>query len=144
MRGFSLLELLVATTIAAILAAAALPSYRGYVLRGNRMMGRSALLDFASKLEGRFAEDQRYPISLPPGCSADASGETWLTRDGRCLGSASTAAIYRVRLVATATSYLLEAAPVNAQAADASCGTLRYDSDGGHGASGPLGPACWR
>ena len=51
----------------------------------------------------------------------------------------------RLRLAqADARHFRLEAEPVNAQAADAPCGTLSYDELGSRGASGTLGAACWR
>lgn len=142
-HGFSLLEVLIAMAIAGILAATALPSYRGYVLRGNRAVAKAVLMEIASRQESRLVEEKRYADSLAAWYPVDARGEAWFLRDASA-SAGSRAAIYRVRLSGGALNYVLEAVPVNAQSADASCGTLRYDSDGGHGASGPLGPACWR
>ena len=51
--GFSLVELMVTVSIAAILLSIAIPSYNNYVRKSRRTDAKSALLDMAS-LEERF------------------------------------------------------------------------------------------
>lgn len=56
--GFTLLELLIAVAVAAILAAIALPAYSNYVLRGKLAESFSMLGDYRLKLE-QFNQDNR-------------------------------------------------------------------------------------
>lgn len=50
-NGFSLIELLKAVTILAILAAIALPNYQHYIQRSHRSQARAALLHTAQWME---------------------------------------------------------------------------------------------
>jgi type IV pilus assembly protein PilE len=59
-RGFTLIELVVAMVIAAILAAIAIPSYNNYVRKGRRTDAKSALLDIASLEERYFTTNNVY------------------------------------------------------------------------------------
>ena len=52
-QGFTLIELMIAVGITAILATVAVTSYSSYVLRAHRTEAKSALLDLAS-LEERY------------------------------------------------------------------------------------------
>ena len=144
-RGFTLVELAGVLAITGVLATLALPSYRGYALRANRAVGKTVLLEIASRQEIWFAENKAYAVSLAALYPADAQGWTYFGRDGSSEAPASRAAIYRARLAtADAMSFRAELEPVNGQAGDKSCGTLSYDQLGQHGASGPDGAACWR
>jgi type IV pilus assembly protein PilE len=59
-KGFSLIELVVAMLIAAILAAIAIPSYSNYVRKSRRTEVRSALLDMISLEERYFSTQNVY------------------------------------------------------------------------------------
>lgn len=54
-RGFTLIELMIAVVVVAILAAIALPSYRSSVVRSNRADAQQALLVAAQNLERFYA-----------------------------------------------------------------------------------------
>lgn len=59
-RGFSLIELMVVVVILGIIATIALPSYREYVLRGNRAEGQALLTEAAARQERFYAQNAAY------------------------------------------------------------------------------------
>jgi type IV pilus assembly protein PilE len=58
--GFSLIELMVALAIIAILAAIALPSYRQYVIRSHRRAAQTTMMDIASRQQQYFLANRAY------------------------------------------------------------------------------------
>src|ERR1700693_4365283 len=77
--GFTLVELIVAMVIAAILAAVAILAYSNYVRKARRTEVKTALLDLASLEERYFSVNNSYtatanllsyaafPVTLPSG-----------------------------------------------------------------------------
>ena len=59
-RGFTLIELMVTVSIVAIIAAVAIPSYRQYVRRANRMDATTTLLRLASNQERFYLQHNSY------------------------------------------------------------------------------------
>lgn len=59
-KGFTLIELVVAMVIAAILAAIAIPAYSSYVRKARRVEAKTALLDLASLEERYFSVNNSY------------------------------------------------------------------------------------
>jgi type IV pilus assembly protein PilE len=64
MRGFTLIELMVALAIVAILSAAALPAYQGVVHRSQRSDARLALLWVQYQQERHYATNNAYADAL--------------------------------------------------------------------------------
>jgi type IV pilus assembly protein PilE len=62
--GFSLIELVVAMTAAAVLAGIAFPAYRANVLRTHRIEARAALLALATAQEKLYLECHAYAAVL--------------------------------------------------------------------------------
>lgn len=58
--GFTLVELMITVAVVAIMAAIAVPSYRQYVMRANRVDATSALLRLASAQERFYLQNNRY------------------------------------------------------------------------------------
>jgi type IV pilus assembly protein PilE len=64
MAGFSLIELMVAIVIVAILSAVALPSYQRYVAKTRRVDGQNLALDLAARLERHYLQYSTYTTNI--------------------------------------------------------------------------------
>jgi type IV pilus assembly protein PilE len=60
-RGFTLIELMIAVVIVAILASIAVPSYTDYVVRGKLAEPQSNLAALRVKFEQYFQDNRTYP-----------------------------------------------------------------------------------
>ena len=129
-RGFTLIELMIAVVVVAILTAIALPQYSSYVLRARRADAKTALLELAARQERFFAVNNAYtsnaanlgygagatfPVNVSPG----SNNYYTLAVPTVTAGSATTLPTF----VATAT-------PTGAQQKDTPCYTFRVDSLG--------------
>lgn len=125
--GFSLIELMIAVVIVAILSAVAIPSYQQYVLRGARAEAQSHMMEIAAR-QGQFLIDNR--------AYADSLITLNLTTPP------SVAAKYTVAIVTTATppAFTITTTPTGTQARD-NCGVLTLSSAGAKTASGT--GSCW-
>jgi len=65
--GFTLIEVMIALAIVAILVAVALPSYQSYVRRAIRSEGQMFLMDLAQRQEQYFLDQRRYATDLGSG-----------------------------------------------------------------------------
>jgi type IV pilus assembly protein PilE len=123
-RGFTLVELLIACAIVAILAAIAYPSYVNSVQKSRRSEATASLLGVASAMERYSTEKGTYATAT--------------------LGAASPAvypnhtenSYYNLSLSnLTASTYTVSAAPAAIQASDP-CGTFTYTESGVKNVSG--------
>lgn len=129
-RGFSLIELMIVVAVVGILAAVAYPSYREYVIRSNRNVAKSDLMELQQWLERNYTLTNNYDlapdgtaVTLPFTQSPKSGGPLYVVGfDG----------------AATASSYSLKAVPVSGsvQAGDSKCGTLTITSAGVKSVSG--------
>jgi type IV pilus assembly protein PilE len=130
--GFTLIELVVAMAIAAILAVLAIAAYDFANVKTRRGAAKGCLLEAAQAMERYDTEHFSYADATLPECSADLGGHYVL---GFGTGEP------------TAGTYRIEAVPQGAQAsADDNCGTLSIDNTGVKGAgdgSAAAVAACW-
>jgi type IV pilus assembly protein PilE len=123
-RGFTLLELVIACSIIAILASIAYPSYVNSVQKSRRSEATGSLLGVASQMERWFTEKGTYATATlggsPPPIYANHSENSYYSLSLSNLG---------------ATTYTVSAAPTGAQASDP-CGTFIYDQQGNKTVSG--------
>lgn len=128
-KGFSLIELAIVMVVIAILSAIALPSYRKYVLRGNRTTAIQALQDVASREESYFFSNSTY------------------TDSNTNLGFSSSigAPNYTVNVAsASSTDYTVTATAINAQVQDTECATLSLNHAGQQFSNGvATSVPCW-
>ncbi|CAG9171451.1 type IV pilin protein [Cupriavidus pampae] len=149
-RGFTLMELMVAVAIVAILAAIAVSNYREHVAAVRRADARAALLDIAARqarhmtMHGAYTSDAvdldpelkgtQFPLSVVGG------------RLSRAKASDKQAVWYRVSVTLTRQGQGFEATaqPVNGQSDDR-CGVFVLDDLGQQStrAASPAASQCW-
>lgn len=100
-RGITLIELLVAMVIAAVLATIAIPSYRSHVIRTQRTDAIGALLQVQAAQEKYFLQYNRYTSQLtaapPAGLGLrDTSEHGYYTLEIQVPAGAPEADAYRV------------------------------------------------
>lgn len=128
--GFTLIEVMIAVVVVAILASIALPSYQKYTEQARRADAQAALLELAHHMERHYTAAGSYsgatlPFTTVPKDGGNTSYTLSLSEDDS--GS---------------NSYKLQAAPINAMNND-SCGTLTLDHLGRKGSNGTLSD-CWK
>ncbi len=115
--GVTLIELVIVLAIIGILSVFAYPAYTRYIQKARRTDGSAALIDLASRMERYYTINNTY---------AGATIASNPTTD--VLSSVTTPeGWYSLSIAATATTYTLTAAPLNAQTADTLCGSLTYN-----------------
>jgi len=63
-RGFTLIELMITIVIVAILATIAIPSYREYIIRGNRHAAQAAMMEIATRQQQYYVANRVYAGSI--------------------------------------------------------------------------------
>jgi type IV pilus assembly protein PilE len=118
-RGFGLIEIMIALVVAAVLMAMATMAYNRYAFRARRSDAHHMLMTIAQGEERWYATYNRY--------TDDVSTFGYGAAD-----SLSSHTYYQLTLVvsdAAAQRYVAMATPINAQASDV-CGELTVDSAG--------------
>ncbi len=127
-RGFSLIELMIAVAVIAILSAIGYPSYMNHVRSAHRSDARAALLELAQFMERQYSAGGSYVF--PTGVSLPY---TTVPKEGGT-------AYYVLSLpTQTATTFTLQAAPTGSMTSD-DCGTLSIDQSG---TKSPATGDCW-
>ncbi|SOE82580.1 prepilin-type N-terminal cleavage/methylation domain-containing protein [Caballeronia arationis] len=139
--GFTLLELMIALGVVAIIATFAIPAYRGHVAKAHRMEASAALYRAA-----QFIETARAAQSSP---NADVPS----LPAGFDQAPANGTPVYRLRAIAESATnggYAIEAEPVAPGAMqDDACGVFVIDATGARSNRAPASAApvdatvCW-
>ena len=141
MSGFTLVELMIAIVIVAILSAIAIPGYRSYVQRAQRAEATTALLRIQGAQEKFFVQYNRYAAALAPAVPAGLGTPTTTETGLYTLALVLTDGGAGFRITATAR-------PGGSQDDDARCATLSIDNNGLKGARNSAGADttrdCWR
>lgn len=128
--GFSLIELMVAVSIAAIVMAIAIPSYTQYVMRGRRAAAQSCLAELSQFMERAYTTDQSYAVS-----GAALPGLT-------CINDLTAFYTFSYTPDPTATTYTAVATVVAGSAQeDDDCGDMSVNNAG---VKTPDTDGCWR
>jgi type IV pilus assembly protein PilE len=135
-RGFSLLELMMAVAIIGILAAIAVPSYSNYVLRAQRTMAKTVLNQVVARQDAFFTDRKTYATNLGPTGLGYKANPFYIGKDGNPTDSTS-GAVYVVALEnPTATSYTVTATAYSTQQKkDTNCYKLSLASTGAKSAT---------
>ena len=151
-KGFTLIELVVAMVIAAILAAIAIPAYSNYVRKARRAEAKTALLDLASLEERYFSTQNIYSASWSDLGYSGASGSS-ISVGSNYYTVATPTIVLAVPPTATsvgspASFSFTATAAVGDQFKDTQCRTFIVTSGGGQSAADSSGndntQTCWR
>lgn len=127
--GFTLIELVIAAAIIAIIAAIAFPLYQNQVQETRRTTAKSDLIELNQWMERRYSNGFDY---------RDGGNNPVLPFNQ---SPQNGTAFYNISFVGNATrdTFTLQAVPTGAQAGD-DCGTLTLDEQGNRGAAVT---GCW-
>jgi type IV pilus assembly protein PilE len=139
-RGFTLIEVMIVVVVVAILAAIAFPSYREYVLRTNRAVGKSMLTQVADRQEQFFAANKSYSNSLAQ--LGFPANPFFVDRRGQSAAADGDGVIYQISVVANNLTFTVTADPVNRQLDDTRCTQFTINERGQRTATGTAAD-CW-
>ena len=126
MAGFTLIELMIAVAVVAILAVISLPSYAEFVKRGTRADAQSFLMEVALRQQQRLVDRRQYAATI-----ADLGLTLPASLTGKYAVSMNVPDV-------VPPAFTLSAAPQGAQTTEG-CGTLTLDN------AGRRAPAhCWQ
>lgn len=130
-RGFTLIEVMIAMAVVALLLAIAMPAYFAQLARGRRTDMQTQLMDDANYLQRYYSANNTYATAASlPASQSPLNG----------------AASYTIRIAAQSdTGFTLEADRTGAMTGD-KCGDFTYDNLGTKGLTGNTDSVanCWR
>lgn len=154
--GFTMLEILAALVVVAILAGIAIPSYSAYVVRGQRAAAKVALEQGAQFMERSYTSNGCYNYAAQADCQSQSGTALALPASLASAPNGGGAFTYAITLAAQGQGFTLSATPCgdgsgctapgsNTAFTDAGCDVLTLDNTGAKTASGTLGSVtCWQ
>ncbi len=138
MRGFTLVELMVVILILGIITSIAVPTYRNYVLRANRVEATGALLRIRAAEEKFFLQNNNYTgeLGLTGLRLTNVNGTSMTTDNGR----------YTIdfQVAPTINGYTARATAIGAQQKDTNCTTFTITDQGVRTTSPGNLATCWK
>jgi len=135
-QGMTLVELLVVIVVLGIVTSIAVPSYRQYMIRANRVDAKAALLKISAAQEEFYLQNNSYTATLGDG--------------GLNLRNRSNFEHYDLAIVnANAQTFVATATPREGQTQDDTCPLFAVDAQGRKfGGKAPINasnnnPDCW-
>jgi type IV pilus assembly protein PilE len=131
-KGFTLIELMIALAIVAIISAIAYPAYTKSAMKGRRGEAKAALTQASQALERCYTQYGTYNNAACTEYSAVTGGAYVDTQNH----------FYHVTGTVTGTTYTLTATAVSTgpQNSDTGCTAMTLDNTG---AQGPSAGSCW-
>ena len=157
--GFTLIELVVAVLIAAILGRIGFDMFKRYIVRANRSVAKTTLMSLAAKQETQALQNptSAYATNFfalnSLGSTSNVITTFYIDQSGAASTTSSGSSIYQISFAASptpsATAYAFQAVAQGVQATrDAACKTLILNSTGLKQAQNSSGTAvdvssCW-
>jgi len=143
LSGFTLIELVVAMGVVAILATIAVTSYTNQVQKSRRTDARSALLDLAGREEKLFSTNNAYSAT-PSDLGYAPVGTPFPISVGSGYYTVSVAVPDPNQAATTPTTYSITATAIGTQANDTTCSTLSVNQTGVQTSTGTgTAATCW-
>jgi type IV pilus assembly protein PilE len=133
-QGFSLIELLIAVVVVAILTAIAFPSYQGYLRKGSRAAAQALLIDAANRQAQYLLDARNYAV----GPGALAALNITLPTEVASFYSIAVENSSGGTTPTTPPTFLIKATPITGTRQEVD-GELRLGHDGGKWRGGTLG-----
>ena len=125
--GFTLIEVMIAVLIIAVLSAIAYPSYDNHVTKSRRAAAAGCLMERAQFMERYYTTNMSYADAPAPAPCQELQGHYTVSMEGLA-----------------ATTYTLLATPQGQQASkDTKCGILSLNQQGVRSAEKGTAAECW-
>lgn len=152
-RGFTLIELIVAMTVIAIISAIAIPNYSSYINRGKRAAAKTVLTDTANVLERNYTTFGCYNKTSAAVCQSQASGSDFALASAVAPTDGRASYAVTVAYAGNGQQFTLRATPCGTAGTcpagsdgyvDTDCGVLQLTQAGARTNTGALSAAtCW-